>query len=253
VTASTRLRASGRRLLIIGVAWLGLSAVPSPPSSAQRPRAGDSPSVEVTEFVLASRRGEQNFWRLSFQYAFPGEQQVVLAGVGLIAPTGHLSFLTDRKESRFTDDQGKILRAVALERTATPEGAGIELPAPSDFGNTYHSYTRRRAFLPNECETALNQFFTGGYWPHEEQKVTFYTTAYQALKDGVSPDKRAQVALQVSNPYPAPQRQIAFHVQMKVRERGRGDPDWANSVSDATEQAAERFRGRVVAKLEAVP
>jgi hypothetical protein len=236
--------------------FLLLTALPLASMLALNALAGDPASVTVKRFVLAYQHVNTNYWRLSLTYNFPGQNRVVLEGVGEVAPAGELTFLTTQRELRFLDASGRLLKAVTLERTGTPEGAGVELPSDSDLGSTYQSFTRRREFLPNECDTVLNKFFNSGYTMRREGTNTVYTTAYQSLREGVQGSKRAQIALQISSPYPAPQSQIAFRVRQVVRERGRGEgeSDWiyAPNIAGETQHAAASFCTKVVQKLQEV-
>lgn len=236
--------------IALGV-WISLLILASSLRATQQDTG--APTVKVKRFVLAVVDGERKVWRVSFTYSFPGREDVFLEGVGRIAPNGQLTYLTENKQLRFTDADGKFLKSMALNRTGTPEGAGVELPSAADFGDTYLSYNRARAFLPNECGSNLNTFFTSGYMMDLKDKITYYTTSYQVIKDGVSRNKRAQVALRVSSPYAGPGRQISYRMQMLVRERGRGEEDTAwltgSQISPETQSAAVKFRDKVVAVL----
>ncbi len=195
-------------------------------------------------------------YSVSYSYRFQNVAGVVVEGLGRVAPSGQLRYLSPSRNVKFrAADTGAPLASLSLEETVfvasrTPVA---DLPRQSDFPSQseIEMATIPAPVFRSSIFQVLNRYFQ--CMPRDDGSVSYIWTTYTPLQIENGPKNvLGRIAVQISFPFEQRPNGFQFRIQALVREGRPQSEEWRSAETQAVVDAGNGFVKKLARELAAV-
>jgi len=223
-------------------------------ASAQ-PQQANVVNVEADPpFEVATSRGK--FLRVKYRYRALSGRPLRVRGIGLVAPSGELAYLTQNDSVEFLEPSSSaLLLRFPLGEPVRMMGAdtSLESPQETDFAQAARPgvWVGPKERFTEAVREIFAKRFPLGYFAYEARGQNLYLTTYADLP-GVEAPKFAQVsvlAIHAATPPAGPE--LSFLIKVRGREK-LSHTKWQDKLGAEATKALGEFQNALAAEIEAL-